>query len=117
MLPWHFTGNTTGIFTDENIYALVLLGLTSLYAIKGGMVSVVITEVMQFTILTAHRTGHRRDRHPHGQPGDDCQQDSRRLVESVLRLETRDSIGTAFSDTANAAIKADGNEFFSSSSA
>ena len=27
--------------------------LTSLYAIKGGMISVVITEVMQFTILTA----------------------------------------------------------------
>ena len=26
--------------------------LTSLYAIKGGMVSVVITEVMQFCILT-----------------------------------------------------------------
>jgi SSS family solute:Na+ symporter len=52
MLPWHFTGATTGIFTDENIYAMILLGLTSLYAIKGGMVSVVITEVAQFTILT-----------------------------------------------------------------
>jgi Na+/proline symporter len=52
MLPWHFTTATTGIFTDENIYAMILLGLTSLYAIKGGMVSVVITEVMQFTILT-----------------------------------------------------------------
>ena len=52
MLPWHFTHNTTGIFTDENIYAIILLGLTSLYAIKGGMVSVVITEVAQFTILT-----------------------------------------------------------------
>lgn len=52
MLPWHFTGNTAGIFTDENIYAMILMGLTSLYAIKGGMVSVVITEVMQFTILT-----------------------------------------------------------------
>ncbi len=52
MLPWHFTGATTGIFTDENIYAMILLGVTSLYAIKGGMVSVVITEVAQFTILT-----------------------------------------------------------------
>ncbi|HEU5078342.1 MAG TPA: sodium:solute symporter family protein [Opitutaceae bacterium] len=52
MLPWHFTGNTTGFFTDENIYAMILLTLTSLYAIKGGMISVVITEVMQFTILT-----------------------------------------------------------------
>lgn len=52
MLPWHFTGQTTGIFSDENIYAMILMGLTSLYAIKGGMVSVVITEVAQFTILT-----------------------------------------------------------------
>ncbi len=52
MLPWHFTGNTTGLLTDENIYAVIILGLTSLYAIKGGMISVVITEVMQFSILT-----------------------------------------------------------------
>ena len=52
MLPWHFTGQTTGLFSDENIYAIIILGLTSIYAIKGGMVSVVITEVMQFTILT-----------------------------------------------------------------
>lgn len=52
MLPWHFTGHTTGLFTDENIYALVLMGLTAIYAIKGGMISVVITEVTQFTVLT-----------------------------------------------------------------
>ncbi|MGH7996200.1 MAG: sodium:solute symporter family protein [Opitutaceae bacterium] len=52
MLPWHFTGRTTGLFTDENLYAIVFLGLTSLYAIKGGMISVVITEVTQFAILT-----------------------------------------------------------------
>ena len=52
MLPWHFTDNTRGLVTDENIYALIILGSTSLYAIKGGMVSVVITEVMQFCILT-----------------------------------------------------------------
>jgi len=49
MLPWQFTNSTTA---NENIYAIIILGLTSLYAIKGGMVSVVITEVMQFTILT-----------------------------------------------------------------
>ncbi len=52
MLPWHFTRATHGLLTDENIYAMILLGLTSLYSIKGGMVSVVITEVAQFTILT-----------------------------------------------------------------
>ena len=52
ILPWRFTGATEGLFSDENIYAIILLLLTSLYAIKGGMVSVVITEVMQFSILT-----------------------------------------------------------------
>jgi len=52
MLPWHFTGATTGLFSNANIYAILILSLTSIYAIKGGMVSVVITEVMQFTILT-----------------------------------------------------------------
>ena len=52
MLPWHLTGHTTGLFTDENVYALILMGLTSIYAIKGGMISVVITEVTQFVVLT-----------------------------------------------------------------
>jgi Na+/proline symporter len=52
MLPWQFTGATTGLLSDENIYAVIILLLTSVYAIKGGMFSVVITEVMQFTILT-----------------------------------------------------------------
>jgi SSS family solute:Na+ symporter len=52
MLPWHFTNQSTGLFSDANIYALIIMGLTSLYAIKGGMISVVITEVLQFTILT-----------------------------------------------------------------
>jgi SSS family solute:Na+ symporter len=52
MLPWHFTGASTGLLSDENIYAIIILGLTSVYAIKGGMLSVVVTEVMQFSILT-----------------------------------------------------------------
>ncbi len=52
MLPWRFTTATEGLLTNENIYAVIILGLTSLYAIKGGMISVVITEVMQFAILT-----------------------------------------------------------------
>jgi Na+/proline symporter len=62
LLPWHFDGirhfissvlpAATPLFNDDNIYALILMGLTSLYAIKGGMISVVITEVTQFTILT-----------------------------------------------------------------
>jgi len=52
MLPWRFTGLTTGLFSDENIYAYILMGLTSIYAIKGGMISVVLTEVTQFCVLT-----------------------------------------------------------------
>ncbi|HVU36045.1 MAG TPA: sodium:solute symporter family protein, partial [Opitutaceae bacterium] len=52
MLPWRFTDHTTGLFTNENIYALILMGVTALYAIKGGMISVVITEITQFTVLT-----------------------------------------------------------------
>ena len=51
MLPWHFTGVTTGVFSDENIYAALIMGVTSLYVIKGGIVSIVITEVTQFSIL------------------------------------------------------------------
>jgi solute:Na+ symporter, SSS family len=52
MLPWRFTGTDLGLFSDQNIYAVIILGLTSLYVIKGGMISVVITEVLQFAILT-----------------------------------------------------------------
>ncbi|OFZ81923.1 MAG: sodium:solute symporter [Bdellovibrionales bacterium RIFOXYD1_FULL_53_11] len=43
MFPWNYS---------ENTYAVVILALTSLYAIKGGMISVVITEVLQFLILS-----------------------------------------------------------------
>ena len=54
MLPetWHLTTQSTGLLSNDNYFAIIILLLTSLYVIKGGMVSVVITEVMQFTILT-----------------------------------------------------------------
>jgi SSS family solute:Na+ symporter len=52
MLPWQLSASKEGLFSNANIYAIIILSLTSIYAIKGGMVSVVITEVMQFTILT-----------------------------------------------------------------
>lgn len=42
-LPWDFSSNT---------YALFFIGLTTLYAVKGGMLSVVLTEILQFTIMT-----------------------------------------------------------------
>lgn len=52
MLPWHFIQHPNAIINDENLYAIVLMGLTSIYAIKGGMISVVLTEITQFTVLT-----------------------------------------------------------------
>jgi len=42
-LPWHLTPNE---------YATILIGITAIYVIKGGMFSVVITEVIQFCILS-----------------------------------------------------------------
>jgi solute:Na+ symporter, SSS family len=37
---------------NENLYALILMGITTFYVVKGGMFSVVITEVLQYAILT-----------------------------------------------------------------
>jgi solute:Na+ symporter, SSS family len=42
-LPWHLTPNE---------YALILIVITAIYVIKGGMISVVITEVVQFCVLS-----------------------------------------------------------------
>jgi len=47
-LPWHLSADPV---TSANIYALILIAITAIYVIKGGMVSVVITEVIQFFIL------------------------------------------------------------------
>jgi Na+/proline symporter len=41
-LPWNLSANE---------YALILVAITAVYVIKGGMISVVITEVVQFFIL------------------------------------------------------------------
>jgi solute:Na+ symporter, SSS family len=37
---------------NPNLYALILMGITTLYVVKGGMFSVVFTEVIQYGILT-----------------------------------------------------------------
>lgn len=42
-LPWQLSANE---------YALILIAITAIYVIKGGMISVVITEVVQFFILS-----------------------------------------------------------------
>ena len=42
-LPWHLSPNQ---------YAVILIAITAIYVIKGGMISVVITEVVQFCVLS-----------------------------------------------------------------
>jgi len=42
-LPWHLSPNQ---------YALILIAITAIYVIKGGMISVVVTEVVQFCVLS-----------------------------------------------------------------
>jgi Na+/proline symporter len=41
--PWHLS---------PDVYAIILMSFTAIYAVKGGMFSVVITEVLQFIVLT-----------------------------------------------------------------
>lgn len=38
--------------TSEQVYALIIIAITTLYTMKGGMYSVVSTEVLQFLIMT-----------------------------------------------------------------
>ncbi|MFB3786713.1 MAG: sodium:solute symporter family protein [bacterium] len=42
-LPWDLSPDT---------YAIIILGITTVYVVKGGMFSVVLTEILQFTIMT-----------------------------------------------------------------
>ena len=52
-LPWDLSANIVGIqITSERMYALLIMGITTIYVIKGGMYSVVMTEVLQFIIMT-----------------------------------------------------------------
>ena len=37
---------------NANLYALILMGITTVYVVKGGMFSVVLTEIVQYGILT-----------------------------------------------------------------
>jgi SSS family solute:Na+ symporter len=48
-LPWVLSSDPD---TNANIYALIFMGITTLYVVKGGMFSVVFTEVLQFLIMT-----------------------------------------------------------------
>ena len=53
ILPWDLAVQIGSVhLSSERSYALILCILTTLYTIKGGMYSVVATEVMQFVIMT-----------------------------------------------------------------
>ena len=53
ILPWDLGFDFLGYqISSARSYALLICGLTSLYTVKGGMHSVVATEVMQFVIMT-----------------------------------------------------------------
>lgn len=53
ILPWDLalTLGTSELFTSEQSYALIIIFLTTVYTIKGGMFSVVATEVLQYVIM------------------------------------------------------------------
>ncbi len=48
-LPWELSPDAS---TNEIYYGLIFTGLTAVYVIKGGMFSVVFTEVLQYIIMT-----------------------------------------------------------------
>src|SRR5690606_23740118 len=48
-LPWQLS---TDPATNANYYGLIITAITTLYVVKGGMFSVVFTEVLQFGIMT-----------------------------------------------------------------
>ena len=52
-LPWDLAFTMAGIsISSANSYALVIIGITTIYTLKGGFYSVVGTEVLQFIIMT-----------------------------------------------------------------
>lgn len=53
ILPWDLAWQIGGseLLTSEQSYALIIIFLTTIYTIKGGMFSVVATEVLQYAIM------------------------------------------------------------------
>jgi SSS family solute:Na+ symporter len=48
-LPWQLSADPT---TNVNLWGLLITAITTIYVVKGGMFSVVFTEVLQFFIMT-----------------------------------------------------------------
>lgn len=52
-LPWDLSTSIFGlVIPSPRMYALIIMGITTLYVVKGGMYSVVMTEVLQFLVMT-----------------------------------------------------------------
>ncbi|GAB4422000.1 MAG: Na+:solute symporter [Bacteroidia bacterium] len=52
-LPWDLSWSLGGLaVSSANTYAILIIGITTVYTMKGGFYSVVGTEVMQFVIMT-----------------------------------------------------------------
>jgi solute:Na+ symporter, SSS family len=49
MLPWQLSSNPV---VNDNLYGLIITAFTTIYVVKGGMLSVVFTEIMQFVVMT-----------------------------------------------------------------
>lgn len=53
IFPWDLTADIGFMtLTSANSYALIIIGVTTLYTLKGGMFSVVAADVFQFAIMT-----------------------------------------------------------------
>lgn len=53
ILPWDLAFSSDLIsLSSENMYALIIVGITTVYTLRGGMMSVVATEVFQYVIMT-----------------------------------------------------------------
>lgn len=52
-LPWDLSLEIGSLYiSSERMYALLIMSITTLYVVKGGMYSVVMTEVLQFILMT-----------------------------------------------------------------
>lgn len=53
ILPWNLAFDHHWFsISSENVYALIIVGITTIYTLRGGMMSVVATEVFQYIIMT-----------------------------------------------------------------
>ncbi len=51
--PWDLSTSIGFLkLSSEQMYALIIIAITTIYTVKGGMYSVVLTEVLQFIIMT-----------------------------------------------------------------